>query len=279
VLAVPEPGEAESNQRNIGVAVPLGSVTVHTKHPRNHSGSHFSVLLSRTWDRPTPGSDEIDRAFEDAWIGRHGYRLSESSDYQPSLAFLGNVVTLRGERITELFVLGLPADVSVAGEEGPLEGTLRSRPRPPRGTLQRRLTFTADFPCPGISEPRHWPRSTPDGEMIFFLMRDAMQTVQLWSISPRGGCPRQLTHLDGTGVTSAFTVSFDGQWIAHTANHCLCVTSIATGHTRKLTEPRAPEYAPRPEACVFAPNDLRIAYIRRLSVGDQLFNQVCVATP
>ncbi|MGN6134231.1 MAG: DUF3748 domain-containing protein [Aureliella sp.] len=270
VLAVAPPGSnAERNARQVGVSSPIRGVEVHTGHPRNHSGSHFSVLVTRSVDQPQPGSDDVLRAFEDAWVGHAGYRLPGSSVSQRALAFLGEVVTASGQRITELFVVDLPADLTAASEAGPLEGTRLLRPRPPRGTRQRRLTYTQDRPLPGLAPVRHWPRSTPDGSRIFFLMCDATGAAQFWSISPLGGQPQQLTHLT-SGVTSAFSVSADGQWLAHTADGCVCATSIATGETFRLTEPCEPAIAPRGEACVFAPQGHRIAYIR----PHQTFNQV-----
>ena len=74
------------------------------------------------------------------------------------------------------------------GAAGPLEGTGETMPAPPRGTAQRRLTFTADRPFPGIArEPRHWVRSSPDGEHIVFLARDDASFVTGQVISVNGG--------------------------------------------------------------------------------------------
>ncbi|WP_103398353.1 DUF3748 domain-containing protein, partial [Salmonella enterica] len=48
--------------RNVGVAAPYGPVTVPVQHPREYSGSHWCVLVSRTTPAPRPGSDDINRA-------------------------------------------------------------------------------------------------------------------------------------------------------------------------------------------------------------------------
>lgn len=94
------------------------------------------MLVTRTRNNPKPGSDEISKAFEDAWIG---------GSKQRRLAFLGNVVTATGATITELFIVELPDDVTIPGE-GPLEGTRTHRPFPPKGTTRRRLTYTSRRP-------------------------------------------------------------------------------------------------------------------------------------
>ncbi|MCR2260215.1 DUF3748 domain-containing protein, partial [Salmonella enterica] len=77
-------------------------------------------------------------------------------------------------------------------------------PAPPRGVVQRRLTFTHHRIYPGlVNIPRHWVRCNPQGTQIAFLMRDDNGIVQLWLISPQGGEPRQLTH-NKTDIQSAF---------------------------------------------------------------------------
>jgi hypothetical protein len=106
-------------------------------------------------------------------------------------------------------------------------------------------------------------------------MRDAKRWAQIWSVSPLGGEPVQISDVEG-GVTSALSVSADGLWIAHVAGGSVCATSIATGQTRRLTTPRGGDLAPLPEACVFAPTDHRIAFVRRVTCGTQTWNQICI---
>src|SRR5207302_6520048 len=107
---------------------------------------------------------------------------------QRALAFQGQVVNARGETVSEVFIVDVPDDVTIPGE-GPLAGTEHRRPFPPKGTVQRRLTFTTDRKHPGLQGPRHWLRSSPDGSRIAFLMRDDDGIVQLWTVSPNGGAP------------------------------------------------------------------------------------------
>ena len=251
---------AERNQRNIGISDPVRGVNATRSHVRNNDGSHFSVLVTHTTDQPRAGSDDIDRAYEDAWLGGDGRRL----------AFLGDVAGKNGARFAELFVCELPEDLRQASELGPLEGTATTRPRPPRGCVQRRLTFTEDRPQPGLCMPRHWPRSMPDGSLIFCLMSDALRQPQLFSVSPNDGRLTQLTRASG-GVTSTFSVSSDGQWIAYIAEGCVMLTSTDGRMTRRLTEPHPSELAPRPEACVISPDGQQIAYVRRINQCNQIF--------
>lgn len=261
-------GNHDLNQRTIGVSVPLPAgrqVVVDSAHPRNHNGDAFTVIVARTSNRPRPGSDEISRAYEEGWVNGHA-----------ALAFLGNVTAADGREHAEVFIVDLPADLTVPGDE-PLQGTATRRPAPPRGVTQRRLTFTADRPYRGVaSAPRHWVRASPDGRRLAFLMKDDAGVVQFWTIAPEGGRPRQVTR-GATGITSAFTWSPDGQWIAHTSDGSVCITEAETGVTRRLT-PRRMEFGPEALACVFSPDGRMIAFTRPVTAPEGTFSQVFTVT-
>jgi hypothetical protein len=262
----------QKNLRGIGVSVCGKPVQVPPTHPRNHDGTAFTVLVTRLTDDPTPGSDEICKAFEEAWIGTHGYLRPDGTRQRHALAFQGHVVVhdaaLGGLRtVSEVFVCDLPDDLdalTVAGEQ-PLAGMPTSRPSPPRGVAQRRLTFTADRSHPGIEGTRHWLRSSPDGSRIACLMRDENGIVQIFTVSPTDGEPVQVTH-DAWSVASSFGWSPDGSRIAYVADLSVFVVAVASGASTRLTD-RTIAAAPRPEACVFSPDGRQIAFMR--SVGGQ----------
>lgn len=271
-----QPGNVgDFNQRNIGVSVPGMPVTVPRTHPRNLDGTHFSVLVTRTENMPWPGSDDISRAFEEAWVGQAGYARPDGSRQRRALAFQGLVVTTKSETIAEVFIVDLPDDVTTPGD-GPLQGTADRRPYPPKGVVQRRLTFTAERKHPGIQGPRHWLRSSPDGEQIAFLMKDDNGIVQLWTVDPNGGPARQLSH-HPWNIASAFTWSPDGRSIAHGMDGSIFLTDAVTGEGRRLTEKAVADSAPRPEACVFSPDGTKAAYAKPVRHGQQVFNQIFVA--
>ncbi len=269
-------GGHDLNQRNIGVSVPAGPVAVTRNHPRNHDGSHFTVLVTRTVNHPRPGSDEINRAFEDGWVGTGGYLKPDGTRQRRAIAFQGQVVARNGQPLSEVFLVDLPEDLTSVGA-APLEGTTTTRPAPPQGAAQRRLTFTAEQKHPGIQGPRHWLRSSPDGSRIAFLMKDDAGIVQIWLVSPNGGEPRQLTH-NNRDIGSAFTWSPDGRWIAHTMDDCVCVTNTRSGQSYRLTPSSDKDHAPRPEACVFSPDGKQIAYVRPVTSRGETWNQIFVLT-
>jgi hypothetical protein len=263
------------NQRNVGISVPVGPVHVKKNHPRNHDGSHFSVLVTRTVNQPRPGSDEISRAFEESWVGRDGYRKLDGTWQQRALAFQGHVVTPDGKTIPEVFIVDLPEEVTIPSDDGLLEGTATRRPLPSKGTTQRRLTFTAERKHPGLQGPRHWLRSSPDGSRIAFLMKDDAGIVQLWTVSPNNGKPTQVTYHPWS-ITSAFTWSPDGRHIAFVMDNSIFLIDTTTGESHRLTPRSADEDTPRPEACVFSPDGRKIAYVRSVSTTGGRWNQVFV---
>ena len=266
----------DRNQRSIGVSVPAGPVAVDRLHPRNHDGSHFTVLVATTANSPRPGSDEINRACEDGWVGVDGYVKPDGTRQSRAIAFQGQVVAKNGQSVSEVFLVDLPDDLTVPGD-APLEGTATTRPAPPKGVAQRRLTFTTDREYPGIQGPRHWLRSSPDGSRIAFLMKDDHGIVQIWTVSPNGGEPKQLTH-NKHDIASAFTWSPNGQWIAHTMDRTVCITNTSSGNTYQATTQFSEQESPRPEACVFSPDGKRIAYVRPVTNQDETWNQIFVLT-
>ena len=276
--------DADTDQRNVGVSVLLRPVQIPSTHVRNHNGAYFSVLATRTTNCPRPGSDDITLANEEGWIGTNGYLRPDGSRQTRALAFQGHVTLANGGTIAEVFVCDLPDDVTIPSSDGMGQGTMTKRPLPPLGAVQRRVTHTAHRAYPGIAPPRHWLRCSPDGSQIAFLMRDARGVVQLHTVSPNGGEPRQITN-DDWNVASAFTWSADGQHIAYVADNSVFTVQVDTGVSHRLTPRSADADAPLPLACVFSPDGSRVAYLRSvLDVCDVLkgdalrSNQIFIVT-
>ena len=277
--AAPGSPPHDPDQRNIAVSLPEpGPVLVPRTHPRNHSGTHWSVLVTRTVADPTPGSDEISRAYSDAWIGIDGYHRQDGTHQRRAIAYQGDVRTADGQTIAEAFMVDLPSDPRAMTRGGIelLAGTLTTRPAVPPAITSRRLTFTSQHRYPGIAGPRHWLRSSPDGRLIALLKRDLQGVVQLWTVSPAGGELRQLT-CNPTPIASAFSWSPDGRWLAHVMDGSVCITDAATCQTHRLTTPQPACFAPSPLACVFAPNGQQIAYLRpQQQANGRVSNQIFV---
>jgi hypothetical protein len=235
--------------RNVGVAAPFGPVTPSGDHPREYSGSHWCVLISQTTVTPQPGSDDINRAYEEGWVGN------------TQLAFIGDTLSLGGEKVPELFIVTLPKDEAGWKQAGdaPQCGTENTMPAPPAGVVQRRLTFTHDRAYPGlVTAPRHWVRSNPQGDQIAFLMRDDAGVVQLWLIAPDGSGLRQLTHCDG--IQSAFNWHPSGEWLGFVLENRIALCDAKNGEIRFLTADH--ENPPSGDAVVFSPDGRAVAWMQ-----------------
>lgn len=177
------------NLRTIGVSKNNIRVEVpSSKIGEDFSGEWFSVLVVSVIPSPTPSTDQISRAAGDSWIGRAGYKKEDGS-LQRARAFIGTLRNAEGQEVDEVFVVDIPTDIEIPGKS-PLEGTFTTMPSPPKGSRQRRLTYTADtdFPgCEGIV------RSSFDGSTLAFLAKDKNQIKQVFTIPTLGGKPTQQT--------------------------------------------------------------------------------------
>ncbi|MEK9499114.1 DUF3748 domain-containing protein [Photorhabdus sp. P32] len=257
--------------RNIAVAVPLKSVEPPKQHPREYDGSYFSVVVSTTTSQPEPDSDEINRAYEECWIGQAGYRKADGNWQRWALAFIGDTISATGEKVPEVYIVDLPeqdTDYAIAGEK-PLQGTETTLPAPPANIMQRRLTFTSHKRWPGVvNNPRHWLWTSPDGEQIGFLMKDDNGIVQLWTISPNGGEPRQITH-SHCGIQSAFSWESRGQYVAFICDNSVMLCDVQNGQMQRLT--KRTEKAPAAEAVVISPDSRYVAFTREVDGYMQIF--------
>lgn len=269
--------DPQLDQRNVGIALSWQSVISPKHHPREYDGSHFSVVVSQTTPLPAVGSDDITRAYEEGWIGTEGYLKPDGRRQRWALAFIGDTLSASGEKLPEVFIVDLPADDASYQRAGtsPLQGTATTLPAPPYGVQQRRLTFTSQHAFPGVAlQPRHWLRSSPDGSAIAFLMKDEQGIVQLWTISPHGGQPQQISRTP-TGIQSAFSWHPDGKSLALVCDNSLMVLEVISGQMYCLTE--RTETAPCGDAVVFSPDGKRVVYMRQLGEFSQLFvaDNVC----
>lgn len=245
--------------RNVGVAAPFGPVTPPGTHPREYAGRFWSVLVSRTTPNPQPGSDEINRAYEEGWVGNE------------RLAFIGDTLSVKGEKVPELFIVDLPNDEQGWKRAGdtPLQGTPETMPAPPAGVTQRRLTFTHQKAWPGlVNVPRHWVRSHPQATQIAFLMRDDSGVVQLWLIAAEGGEPRQLTYCT-SGIQSAFNWHPDGKQLGFVLENRIACCAADSGEITFLTSDHG--NPPSADAVVFSPDGRFIAWMEETDGFRQLW--------
>lgn len=211
------------NLRTIGVSKKSKSIEVSDKKEgENISGEWFTALVVKVTPNPKIGSDEISHAAGDSWVGKNGYSKPDDTR-QMARAFIGTVKAENGENVDEVFIVDIPENIEIDGESGPLEGTKTQLPQPPKGASQRRLTYTAKSNhkgCTGIV------RASFDGSLLAFLAKDEQNIKQIFTISPNGGKPKQITFHE-SDVEGSVRWSPSGKSIFYIWNGSICEVEIS----------------------------------------------------
>lgn len=258
------------NLRTIGVSKNIGGVKVD-ENSENISGEWFSALVVRVVPEPKPGSDEISQAVSDSWVGLNGY-VRKDGGRQMARAFLGTVISKSGKKVPEVFIVDIPDDITQPGEFGPLEGTQTTFPMPPKGTVQRRLTHTADSAHPGCTGI---VRSSPDGSTLAFLSHDAKGIQQVFLISPLGGEVKQLTEHD-SNVSGNIRWHPDGKHISYTWNGSLVWCELGTTPFKERYSLLTTASESAPTNSVWSPDGKTVAFNRLIGNGKDSTQQVFI---
>lgn len=262
------------NLRTIGVANQQRPPVVDKdKDGENVQGTWYCALVVRVVPDPKPGSDEVSNAASDSWVGARGYPKPDGT-MQVARAFLGTVRDREGQPVEELFVVDIPDSLNVPGEYGPLEGTETTFPMPPKGTVQRRLTHTADTQFPGCGGV---VRSSPDGKYIAYLAKDANGIQQVFLMSPEGGKPWQITE-HKSNVQSGVRWSPDGKSIIYVWDNCIVLCQVSFGPFEKRYQQLTDKTPEAPSNIVWSDNGKTIAYNRAIptGTGDEKMNQIFI---
>ncbi len=257
--------------RTVGVMVPQAvEVKTDTDSLENFSGKMFSVVAAEVVNNPRCGSDEIDKAFDETWIGKNGYINRLGNRQKKAIAFQGNVRDNEGKAKTEVFVLDLPDFPFKPKPNKPLQGTPDTRPNVPEGFHQRRITFTQN----GIEGPRHWLRATYDGALIAFLAKDTDGIIQIFGVSPNGGHTIQITK-NKFSVEGPYNFSPDDKYIAYTADNSIFITEIQNGNTQRITK-RFEDWEKPLNAPVWSYKGDKIAFNRKVKFSDGEYIQIFI---
>lgn len=250
--------------RTLGVMFPQAVEVKQEDGIESFGGEMFTAIVARVSEKPTPGSDEIDKAYDEGWIGKDGYVNAEGKHVRYAIAFQGDVIDNNGERKSEVFVVDLPDDMSWMTGETRLEGTDYSRMEIPVGVQQRRVTYTTK----GICGPRHWLRTNPEGSLIAFLSEDDNGIIQLFAVSPNGGVIQQIT-FSSNSIQSPFNFSPDGNFIAYFADDAVKIVNLSTYEESVISQVHQPGILTG--APVWSNNGSAVAYNKYIDGFVQIF--------
>jgi hypothetical protein len=254
--------------RTIGIMIP-GKVIVPANGFENNNGEMFSLLVATVTATPVKGSNEIEKAFDETWIGSNGYRKPDGCWQRRAIAYQGNLRDENGNLKTEIFVVDIPDDILRDAESMVYHATPELPLPIPPGLVHQRISYTEK----GVSDsPRHWLRSDPDGSLIAFLSEDEKGFVQLFCISPNGGEPEQLTRFTFS-IQGPFNFSPDGRFIAYVADNSVFLTDIFTLQSSRITERSGDESKPV-GAVNWSYDGAMLCYNRYVEVNGERYLQI-----
>ncbi len=224
------------DQRTIGFMVPGIQIAIDARDGENFGGSLGAFLAANVCLSAKNGSDDIEQAVEECWIGTHGYVDQLGQRHAYSLACLGSVRNDTGTLVNEIFLCDLLSAMELSdrmalpGEVGPSELL-----KPMVGCTQRRLTRTMDRKFPGVQGPRNWLVSSPDGKYLFAPMRDERGIVQVFRVATAGGVVEQITDLEQS-IEGQISIDSRGSACIFICDQRICIVDVATGQAVWLTE-------------------------------------------
>lgn len=229
--------------RMVGVMVPHERGVVVPEGKGNNNGKLYAAVVTDVVREPKWGSDEISKAFDECWVEIKG---------RYEIAFQGNTRNDKGETVTEIFTVGI--DPQSILDDTMAVGKLGERPQVPKGIKQRRLSRTAK----GLSDLRHWLRSSPDGSTIYALAKDDHGRNQVVQCNVMTGETTYLTDLDFS-ISSPINISSKGDKVTFVADNNVYVLSLASKKLDKLTS-NSPADLKVVGAPVFSRRDDKVAF-------------------
>lgn len=205
--------------RVVGVMIPADSDIIVDSVDGNNNGRMYSAIVADVVRNPKIDSDEINKAFDECWVGTNGYLDSAGLHHPYAIAYQGNTLNSKGEVITEIFIVDIDetkisADRSAVGVEG-------ERPHVPNGVRSFRLSRTLK----GLSDLRHWLRSSADGQFIYALAKDDKCRNQIISCRTNSGEYQYLTDFDFS-ISSPINIDYKGEQVAFFADNKMYLYSL-----------------------------------------------------
>jgi len=225
-------------------------------HPQAPAGAtHYFALLVAVVPKDMAKVGQIEKAWGDSWVGRHGYLR----------AFIGKVRNPDGRTYEQsLYVVEVPPDTDITTADS---GSASRYPTPPKGVRIRRLTHA-------------WAegtvRGTAEGDRIAYYGKAADGTTQIFVIPSDGSDraedpakhPVQVTHLP-EGVTDSLRWHPSGNTVFCVSNNGIAATCVQPGPRFGKTVFLTPQGdGPQRYALVVSPDGKRLAYNRPVAATD-----------
>ncbi len=220
--------------RTVGFMRPGPCASVDGNQAESFDGTFQAFLAANVCNDARHGSDDIEQAVEECWIGKKGYTDHQGVHRSKALAFQGAVRNDSGELIREIFVSDLDNQENPQDAILPREISSRELLEPARSCKQRRLTHTFSRTYPGVQGIRNWLVSSPDGKHIYAPMRDENGIVQLHRIETSNGSIDQITDWEHS-MEGQISLNAQGTVCSNICDQRVCLTHVATGKSVWVT--------------------------------------------
>lgn len=251
----------EPDLRVVGVMLKSEADIIVDKRSGNSNGQYYSAIVSDVVANPAPGSDEINKAFDECWLAP----MIDGTTNRFSIAFQGNTISKNGQLVTEIFVVEIDkekilADADAVGKEG-------ERPKIPQGIRQRRLTYGAK-----LSDLRHWLRSSHDGKYIYALAKDEQGNNQIVRCDVNSGELSFVTD-NPFSISSPFNLCKESNKITFVAENNVFVYDMENNECIQITQNdlNDPKVVGAPS---FSPDGSFVVYNQYECVGDEEYLQI-----
>jgi hypothetical protein len=189
----------------------------------NIQGKYYSAIIADVIVEPEHGSDQISKAFDECWLGNIG------DDSNPSIAFQGTTKNEDGKDVVEIFLVDIDPqkilqDKGAIGREG-------EKIRVPKGIISKRLSHSEN----GLSDLRHWLRSSPDGKFIYALAKDKNGFNQIARCEVQTGELKNISNLDFS-ISSPINIDPKGEKITFIANNNVYLFDLKSLKADKITD-------------------------------------------
>ena len=209
--------------RTVGVMVQPDQEIFVDSAAGNIQGKYYSAIIADVIAEPENGSDQISKAFDECWLG------NISDDPNPSIVFQGTTKNKDGEDVVEIFLVDIDPQKILQDKEA--IGNDGEKIRVPKGIVSKRLSHSEN----GLSDLRHWLRSSPDGKFVYALAKDKNGFNQIARCEVQTGELKNISNLDFS-ISSPINIDPKGEKITFIANNNVYLFDLKSLKADKTTD-------------------------------------------
>lgn len=208
----------DEDLRKVGVMLPIDSSIKTERLQGNNSGSKYAVVITEVVRNPVAGTDQISKAFDECWLGKSN-----------TIVFQGITRDPNGNEVIEIYKVTV--DKQHIFEDLNTNGNIYTTPLVPNGIGQERVSRSTI----GLSDFRHWLRSSVDGKTVYALAKDKCDRNQVVACDLSTGSLNFISNLD-ISISSPINIDITGDKLTFIAQNNIYLLNLKDGNVIKLTD-------------------------------------------